>query len=1011
MSKSTRTAFRSAIFAAILLPLACSDAGVTPTGPETPNLVTVAAVLPLAGVGATADVGNTLPDSVAVRVVDAVGNGITGAAVQFTVANGGSASPAATNTGANGVARTMWTLGSAAGVQILEVRAGGPTVSPLMVKATGVAAAPAQVMKTKGDQITAVAGSQVPVAVTVADRFGNPIAGISVAWQLTTGGGSVTPSTSLSDSSGRAIAIWTLGSAADNRIVASVPGSAAAVFSATATPAVVAVASVVVSPAPASIIVGDTLPLLVSTRDASGNVLNGRAVSYQSSSSAVATVSATGLVRAVSPGQAAITATSEGVAGQSMVSVTPPPPAAPSALTATAASTTQINLAWQDNSNTENGFEVEYRVASSPTWMLAATRPSNATTYQQIGLSESTTYAFRVRACLDDVCSSYSVEANATTASLLPPANAPVAPSGLTAVTSAVDSTGEIDLAWQDNSGNETAFEVEKVAGSLGQSWQVIATLPANTTTWRHVGLVPTEGHTYRVRACLVTACSVYTNTAFARTAARPPSPPSAPTGLTPSAPTAFQIDMYWNSSTYDTTDTFEVQYRVGTSATWLPATTQAANTHGYQHVGLTPLTTYTYRVRECRAASLCSAYSVEASATTRSAATPPTAPSTLTALTSAVDSTGEIDLAWQDNSTNETTFEVEKVTGSLGQSWALLATLPANTTTWRHVGLVPTEGHTYRVRACLATACSAYSNEASARTAARPPSPPPAPSGLAASAPTSDEIDVSWRSNGSNVTTTPNTSELQYRIGTSTTWLSAVTQPVGNNSYQHVGLTPLTTYTYRVRECITATLCSAYSAEVAATTRSAATPPTAPSGLTAMAVSTSEIDLAWQDNSTTETTFEIQTIVGLSGQTWALLATVPANTTTWQHTGLQPQSGHYYRVRACLDTACSAYTPMASANVPPLTPSAPTGLSVAVASPTQINLTWQDNSGTENNSKLEYRVGASTTWNVIVLPRDSHSYQHTGLTPSTTYTYRLRACVDTTCSAYTPEASAATMP
>lgn len=60
-------------------------------------------------------------------------------------------------------------------------------------------------------------------------------------------------------------------------------------------------------------------------RDAAGNALNGRLVSWASSNQAVATVSTTGLVTAVSPGTVLITAVSEGIAGAATLTVTPPP--------------------------------------------------------------------------------------------------------------------------------------------------------------------------------------------------------------------------------------------------------------------------------------------------------------------------------------------------------------------------------------------------------------------------------------------------------------------------------------------------------------------------------------------------------------------------------------------------------------------------------------------------------------------------------------------------------------
>src|SRR2546425_1148513 len=77
----------------------------------------------------------------------------------------------------------------------------------------------------------------------------------------------------------------------------------------------VSVASVTVSPASATVSVGSTQQLSAVVKDVNGNVLTGRTVTWGSSNSAVATVSAAGLVAGVAAGAATITATSEGQSG------------------------------------------------------------------------------------------------------------------------------------------------------------------------------------------------------------------------------------------------------------------------------------------------------------------------------------------------------------------------------------------------------------------------------------------------------------------------------------------------------------------------------------------------------------------------------------------------------------------------------------------------------------------------------------------------------------------------
>jgi hypothetical protein len=101
---------------------------------------------------------------------------------------------------------------------------------------------------------------------------------------------------------------------------------------ATLTVANVAVASVSVTLADASIEVGATTTATATLRDAANNIVSGRTVSWTSSNTAVATVNASGLVATRAAGTAQIMATSEGVSGSASLTVLAAPPSPPTAL-------------------------------------------------------------------------------------------------------------------------------------------------------------------------------------------------------------------------------------------------------------------------------------------------------------------------------------------------------------------------------------------------------------------------------------------------------------------------------------------------------------------------------------------------------------------------------------------------------------------------------------------------------------------------------------------------------
>src|SRR5206468_839509 len=79
------------------------------------------------------------------------------------------------------------------------------------------------------------------------------------------------------------------------------------------------VVSVDVTPATATVQAGQTVQLTATPRDANGAALSGRAVSWSSSNTSVATVSSSGLVSGVTLGSATISATSEGKTGTASI--------------------------------------------------------------------------------------------------------------------------------------------------------------------------------------------------------------------------------------------------------------------------------------------------------------------------------------------------------------------------------------------------------------------------------------------------------------------------------------------------------------------------------------------------------------------------------------------------------------------------------------------------------------------------------------------------------------------
>jgi len=183
--------------------------------------------------------------------------------------------------------------------------------------------------------------------------------------------------------------------------------------------------------------------------------------------------------------------------------------------------------------------------------------------------------------------------------------------------------------------------------------------------------------------------------------------------------------------------------------------------------------------------------------------------------------------------------------------------------------------------------------NAYNALSAGGPPPPPPdAPSGLTATAPECDQIDLTWQDNSGN--------ENGFKIERSedgVTFGQIDTVGPDVTSYSDTTVAENTTYYYQVR-AYNAGGDSGYSEIASSATPSClAGPPAAPTGLTAKARGKNKIALTWKDNSNNEVEFKIYR--GPSAMELSLYKTVEANTTSYLDTGVDPGTTYYYKVCA----------------------------------------------------------------------------------------------------------------
>lgn len=172
---------------------------------------------------------------------------------------------------------------------------------------------------------------------------------------------------------------------------------------------------------------------------------------------------------------------------------------------------------------------------------------------------------------------------------------------------------------------------------------------------------------------------------------------------------------------------------------------------------------------------------------------------------------------------------------------------------------------------------------------------------------------------------------------------------------------------------------------------------PAAPSALAGTAISQTQINLTWVDNSTNESSFVVDYATD-AGFTQNLKTLAPGyNLTGCPVTGLAPGTTYYFRAKAVNRDAASGYSNTASATTqspPSGIPAAPSNLVATAASASAINLTWADNSNNEDGFKIDRALDSAFTNGLVTTSVGPNltSFQAGGLTNITTYYFRIRA-------------------
>ena len=641
--------------------------------------------------------------------------------------------------------------------------------------------------------------------------------------------------------------------------------------------------------------------------------------------------------------------------GQPTSVVTPAFPNAVTGLQLTPNSDSAIQVSWTDVSN-ETGYRIEHRSMFSSQWTIAGTVGQNVTSFPDSGLTEGTTYYYRITAINAAGESANAFTPQATT--ML------AAPSNLTAIYG----SNTITLNWVDHSANEAQYEVEQSAGANGWKWIGSTSNLQNVTTFVFAG--PVDGSTaysFRVRAVghrnidLSTIYSQYSATGSVTT----PVIPARPTGLKGTANSDTSITLNWADLPNET------GYRIErlSGSQWGILATVAANATNYTDLnGLTEGTVATYRIIATGSNGDSPSSSLVSVSTFLKAPI---------GLIGSVISGSRIDLSWTDQSTKETGYIVEQ--SSNGTDWIQSGRVGANLTQFTVPGpFVGQTAYYFRARA-VATQNSADSNWSlnSSTVSVTTPEYTAAPSNVVITSQTENSVSLSW----SDVA-----NETQYKIERliNGIWSLAGTTAAGVLTFTDSNLTEATAYSYRISGS------NSLGVGTPSDNVPARTKLSKPTNVIAIVDSSAQATITWVDHSSSESNFTIEK--SLNGTTgWTYVGLAAANAASYIAGG--PFAGsttYYFRVRANSNAnGSSDWSQMASATTPAF-PTQPTDLTIAAKSDASITVTWTDLPN-ESGYRVEKFVG--NAWTTLqALNADVVSYTQSGLEEGSDHTYRIVA-------------------
>jgi hypothetical protein len=488
------------------------------------------------------------------------------------------------------------------------------------------------------------------------------------------------------------------------------------------------------------------------------------------------------------------------------------------------------------------------------------------------------------------------------------------APSGLTATPGA---TGGIELAWAALSG-ENSFRILRANAGTG-AFSPLPSPSIDAPSFTDIWAAPLTAYDYEV-----VALDSSGGASSASNMATATAPLNAPANILAAPASAGQINLTWDHSANPSSFTDILRSTDGSSFTEL--TLLQPGVTSYSDIGLSEGTDYFYTVRAVESGSL------SAAAPAANAWTAPAAPTLRTAVVNVANGKNEVDLTWGNNSRGADQFDVQRSEDG-GTTWSNVAAVSATTAAFADSSVLPGHAYSYRVVAAspvssddpwAAPGLSAASNAITLNT------PGAGLSALAASTVSASKIKLSWSPTGAagfNVYLSVDGSHFVLLTNTPLkgTQRAYVARDLAANAHYYFevqGIGSPGTGGYAVAD--------GYSL------------PNAPSSLSLTRISNSEIDLSWNGDGDSTTTYYVYRAIAGTGKYSLVIST-----TAWQYAdkGVSGATRYSYKILADGATRLFSSGPSNVATSTSVSPSSASGAAPATANfPPPPNAWYVDN-------------------------------------------------------------------